>query len=53
MFVGREHELSVMQRLYNRQGFKMVVLYGRRRVGKTSLIEEFTKNKRTLFFTAC
>lgn len=52
MFVGREHELSVMQRLYNRQGFKMVVLYGRRRVGKTSLIEEFTKNKRTLFFTA-
>ena len=52
MFVGREHELNVMQRLYDRQGFEMVVLYGRRRVGKTSLIEEFTADKRTLFFTA-
>lgn len=52
MFVGREHELDVMRRLYDRRGFEMIVLYGRRRIGKTSLIEEFTKDKRTLFFTA-
>lgn len=52
MFVGREHELDVMCRLYDRRGFEMVVLYGRRRIGKTSLIEEFVKDKRVLFFTA-
>ena len=52
MFVGREHELNVMRRLYERRGFEMVVLYGRRRIGKTSLIEEFAKDKRALFFTA-
>ena len=52
MFVGREHELDVMRRLYDRRGFEMIVLYGRRRIGKTSLIEEFVKDKRVLFFTA-
>ena len=30
----------------------MVVLYGRRRVGKTALIDEFVKDKRVLYFTA-
>ena len=52
MFVGREHELDVMQRLYDRRGFEMVVLYGRRRIGKTSLIEEFAKDKRAAFGNA-
>ena len=52
MFVGRESELKALGRLYEKPGFQMVVVYGRRRVGKTSLIDEFTNGKRTLYFTA-
>lgn len=51
-FIGREHELETLERLYRRDRFDMVVVYGRRRVGKTSLIDEFVKDKRTLYFTA-
>ena len=52
MFVAREHELCTLEQLYASDTFEMVVLYGRRRVGKTALIDEFTKDKRTLYFTA-
>lgn len=52
MFVGREKELAEMNRLYDAPGFQMLVLYGRRRVGKTTLIEEFSRSRKTLFFTA-
>lgn len=52
MFVGREKELAEMNRLYDTPGFQMLVLYGRRRVGKTTLIEEFSRPRKTLFFTA-
>ena len=52
MFVGRKHELAQLEKLYRRDGFQMAVVYGRRRVGKTTLINEFARNKRTLSFTA-
>lgn len=39
MFIARTHELEVLERLYARPKFDMVVLYGRRRVGKTALID--------------
>lgn len=52
MFVGRKRELATLNSLYERGGFQMVVIYGRRRVGKTTLINEFTRDKRTLSFTA-
>ena len=52
MFVGRERELSTMEALYTSNSFEMLVIYGRRRVGKTALIEEFSRGKRTLSFTA-
>lgn len=52
MFVGREAELGKLNKLFQSKGFQMVVVYGRRRVGKTSLISEFAKGKKTLFFTA-
>ncbi|PWG61868.1 ATP-binding protein [Bifidobacterium callitrichidarum] len=51
-FVGREHELETLRDLYARDRFDMVVVYGRRRVGKTSLIDEFTRDRKTLYFTA-
>lgn len=52
MFVGRTEELAVLEQLYHRDVFQMAVVYGRRRVGKTRLLEEFSRNKPTLFFTA-
>lgn len=52
MFVGREAELSKLEFLYKKNLFQMAVVYGRRRVGKTTLINEFCRGKRTLSFTA-
>lgn len=52
MFVGRERELGALGRMWERDSFQMMVLLGRRRVGKTALIDEFAKDKRTLYFTA-
>lgn len=51
MFIGREQELRSLNKLYNTDKFEFAVIYGRRRVGKTALISEFTKNKDTIFFT--
>lgn len=52
MFTGRERELEEMNRLYRKGGFQMVVMYGRRRVGKTTLALEFSKDKPALIYTA-
>ena len=50
-FIGRIDELKTLDREYNRDsGF--VIIYGRRRVGKTTLIGEFTKNKNTIYYLA-
>ena len=51
-FVDREQEMATLQSEYERDGSSLVVLYGRRRVGKTTLISEFIKNKKALFFLA-
>ncbi|GHV36762.1 ATPase [Spirochaetia bacterium] len=52
MFFGRERELDALNKLYNGGAFEFAVFYGRRRVGKTSLITEFIKDKPAVFFTA-
>ena len=51
-FVDRELEMETLQNEYERDGGALVVLYGRRRVGKTTLISEFIKDKKALFFLA-
>ena len=52
MFVGRENELRKMNQRYRKTGMEFIVVYGRRRVGKTALLMEFTQDKETLFFPA-
>ena len=52
MFYCREEELRTMNRRYERNCFECIIIYGRRRVGKTSLINEFCRNKPTVFFSA-
>ena len=51
-FVDREQEMNTLKSEYQRDGSSLVVLYGRRRVGKTTLISEFIKDKKALFFLA-
>lgn len=53
MFVGRHNELNLLEKEYISPDSKLVVLYGRRRVGKTLLVKTFMKNKpKTLSFEA-
>lgn len=51
-FIDRESEMNTLENEYARPGSSLVILYGRRRVGKTSLISEFIRNKNALFFLA-
>ena len=51
MFVGRQSELQKLNKLYDSDRFECAIIYGRRRVGKTTLINEFIKDKDTIFFT--
>lgn len=52
MFVGREQELASLEEFYAKDGIGMTVIYGRRRIGKSTLITEFVKDKKTVFYTA-
>ncbi len=51
-FIDREQEMETLQSEYERKGSSLVILYGRRRTGKTTLISEFIKDKNALFFLA-
>lgn len=51
MFIGREKEIGNLNRLYASDKFEFAVIYGRRRVGKTAIINEFTKEKPSICFT--
>ncbi len=50
MFVGRERELETLNRLYLSGKFEFAVIYGRRRVGKTALINRFIEGKKAIYF---
>ena len=50
--LGRLEELSYLNELYESHKFEFLVMYGRRRVGKTTLLQEFSKQTNTIFFPA-
>lgn len=50
-FINRKREMSTLEKEYNREN-SFVVLYGRRRTGKTTLIKEFIKDKNSFYFFA-
>ena len=52
MFVGRKKELAKMNQLYDSGKFEFAIFYGRRRVGKTTLINEFCKDKKAIYFVS-
>lgn len=50
--LGRIEELNYLNELYESNKFEFLVMYGRRRVGKTTLLQEFAKHANTIFFPA-
>jgi len=51
MFIGRKQELSFLESKYTAPGGQLVVLYGRRRVGKTAMLQHFCANKPHVFYS--
>lgn len=51
-FINREKERDFLKKEYQKEEASFVVIYGRRRIGKTELIKEFAKDKSALFFLA-
>ena len=51
MFIGRETELRFLQDKYEDKKGQLIVLYGRRRVGKTETLREFCKDKPHVFYS--
>lgn len=50
-FIGRKKELDFLEKRYNSNGGQLIIIYGRRRIGKTETIKQFCKNKNAVFFT--
>lgn len=51
MFVGRKYELNLLTKLHSSKKSSIVVIKGRRRIGKSSLAKEFARDKRFISFT--
>ena len=52
MFIGRQSELRLLEEYYRSDRSEFCVLYGRRRIGKSTLLEKFTESKPVFFFLA-
>lgn len=50
--IGRKEELKHIESLYNSSSFEYLVMYGRRRVGKTTILQEFSKSANTILYPA-
>jgi len=51
-FINRTNELTMLKKQYEQKEAAFVVIYGRRRIGKSTLIQEFCKEKRCISFLA-
>lgn len=51
-FVDRKQELRFLDKEFAQDRASLVILYGRRRIGKTTLIKQFIQNKNALYFVA-
>lgn len=51
-FVDRKKELEQLNLWYTESSFSFIPIYGRRRIGKTRLVEEFVKGKSFIFYMA-
>jgi len=51
-FVDRSSELNFLEDSYKKGGLQVIIIYGRRRVGKTELIKHFIEGKDNIYFLA-
>jgi AAA+ ATPase superfamily predicted ATPase len=52
LFINRELELAALERFYAEKGSQLVIIWGRRRVGKTELVKQFVKDKPNYIYMA-
>jgi uncharacterized protein len=52
MFINRETELAFLEQVYATPGAQLVILYGRRRIGKTALLRMFSQGKPAIYYMA-
>ena len=50
LFIDREEELDFLKERYGKEGFDFIVIYGRRRIGKTELLKNFVKENPHIYF---
>ncbi len=51
-FINRKSELAQLQSLYEKEGGQLAIVYGRRRLGKTTLLREFCTNRACCYYMA-
>lgn len=51
-FINREKELEFLEKHYNSPHSELIIIYGRRRIGKTELITQFMKGKPSIYLLA-
>ena len=51
-FIDREKELSALENFWKMHNAQLIVIYGKRRIGKTELIKQFVKDKPHIYFLA-
>ena len=52
MFIGRRNELSFLEEKYKESNGNFILVYGRRRIGKTALVNEFIRDRRSIYLFA-
>lgn len=50
--IGRKHELEILEKFWECDGYDLGVVYGRRRIGKSYLLKYFSEGKRAVMFQA-
>ena len=50
MFKFRTKELSALEKLWEQDGINFAIIAGKHKIGKTTLLKQFTQNKPTIFF---
>jgi AAA+ ATPase superfamily predicted ATPase len=51
-FIDRERELKSLEKFWQEKEAQLIVIYGKRRIGKTELIKHFIKNRSHIYFLA-
>ncbi len=51
-FIDRKRELEALEKYWRTKEPQLIVIYGKRRIGKTELIKQFIKEKPHLYFLA-